>query len=68
MTEEEFARLVGQLMAGCQVPMALGILGAAREPLIELRENLAFGFGWHTPKYAEDAVARYLAGLKEDEG
>jgi hypothetical protein len=60
MTEEIFARLVGQLLAGCQVPMSMGMLGAAREPLTELRDHLGLGFGWHTAEDAEKAVARWL--------
>jgi hypothetical protein len=60
MTKEEFARLVGRLMAGCQVPMSMGILGAAREPLNELRSNLGVGFGWASDDEAKAAVLRWL--------
>lgn len=61
MTEQVFARLVGQMMAGCQVPMSMGMLGAARVPLVELCEQLGLGHGWNTAEDAEKAVARWLA-------
>lgn len=61
MTEELFARLVGRMMTGCQVPMSMGMLGAAREPLVELREQLGLGYGWNTAEDAEKAVAQWLA-------
>jgi hypothetical protein len=60
VNHEEFAKLVGELLTGCQVPMSMGVLGAAREPLIELRRNLGIGFGWNSAEEAEQAVLRWL--------
>lgn len=63
MSREEFARLLAQLLTGCQVPMSMGALGAARVPLIELRRQLGIGFGWHNGVDAERAVLRWLEEL-----
>ena len=56
MTKEHFAGLMGEVMAGSQVPMSLGALGTARRPLIELREALGLGFGYHTTEDAREAI------------
>lgn len=66
MTPEVFAKLVGQIVAGCQVPMSMGVLGAAREPLVELRRELALG-GWHTEVDAEEAILKWLQAEPEAE-
>jgi hypothetical protein len=63
MDADEFAELVGDLLAGCQVPMSMGALGAAREPLVKLRAELGIGFGWHDADEARLAVKKFLGGL-----
>lgn len=60
MTDEMFAKLVGRVMAGCQVPMSMGLLGAARDPLTRLRSHIGLGFGWFTPEQAEQAILAWL--------
>jgi hypothetical protein len=54
------AELLGKLLSGLEVPLSLGLLGAARKPLVELRQRLNLGFGWHDEAEATDAVARWL--------
>ena len=60
MTRERFAGLMAEVMTGCQAPMSLGALGAARRPLTELREALGLGMDWHTTEDAREAILEWL--------
>lgn len=66
MTDETFAKLIGRVMAGLQVPLSMGMLGAARDPLHRLRGHLGLGFGWFTVEEAEQAVLRWLQREKDE--
>lgn len=59
MTSKRFAELIAELISGAQVPMSIGVLGAAKQPLIELRKELTLT-GWHTTEEARQAVLNWL--------
>jgi len=49
---------LAKLLTTLQVPMSLGALGAARDPLIEIRRILKI-HGWHTAEEAEKAIKEF---------
>lgn len=52
---KEFKKQFGLLLSGLQVPLSLGALGAARDPLCEIRRLLHL-HGYHTAAEAESAI------------
>lgn len=60
---DRFAGLVAEVLAGCQVPMSLGALGAAKAPLVELRRELGLT-GWHTTEDAREAILRWYDDME----
>jgi hypothetical protein len=60
MTRDERVQALAELLAGLQVPLSIGILGAAQEPYRRLLNDVP-GFGWRTADdfrpYAEEILA-----------
>lgn len=63
---ERVIELTAKVLAGLQVPLSLngGLLGAAGEPLIELRSELGL-FGWPDAEETQGALERKLADERQ---
>lgn len=63
MTPKE-RRLVAQMLAGMQVPVSMGLAGAAREPWVE-PISLYRVHGWNNAEEIEKAMERRQKELEE---
>lgn len=55
LTRNDLDLELAKLLTTLQVPMSIGVLGAARDPLVEIRRILKIN-GWHTAEEAEKAI------------
>lgn len=62
--DDDLIRLTSELISGCQVPLSLGMLGAAAQPYRELADKLHL-FGWNDAESIEEALRQYLAKVGE---
>ena len=57
--DKKLINLFAELLNGLQVPLSIGVLGAAREPLTKIRDELRL-FGWPTEIEHKKALDEYV--------
>ena len=57
MSEKEIVRLLAEILSGIQVPLSIGVLGAAAAPFVALRDRLGL-VGYPNADETEKALKR----------
>lgn len=57
--QKDIVRLIAEILSGIQVPLSLGVLGVAVEPLGKLRDRLCLR-GWPDADEHEEKLQEYI--------
>ncbi len=57
MSDKTMVRLLAETLSGIQVPMSMGVIGAAAQPYAELRDRLGL-FGYPNADEIEKSLKR----------